>query len=575
MTDLTDLPEGRWGISRIIEDEPRSFTTAAMLQGLGDCKAYYPPMTADKTGYTLPFAVVHFPNGITGTPDADTRLVPNRLLNTTLGELTVPQRNALQSNLEEWLTGYSYIDWDNTQQVKAAFSAAGYDGTTLLKRVLLDVMKHIGHSAYRPKPVLFESHNTEYTDEFGSDPTTRWTVELGGTPTWDSGNSELDFNTTGYAEHAYRYSANDPGSIEEEAQVTVARSATSTGRVAGPGVRWTSDGTNDGYGVTIANDDPILVTYLAGTRTNLSTYTGGLTWTSGYFHTTRLAASGTAGSNVVLDFWKYDHGSTSKPSDPGWIGVDGSPDHTYTDSGANRHDDSNDISCGIAGRGSGGSDYDTRHCYWKSRAISDRGGSTAAVDTDGTATATGVGSSIASSNIGATGAGTATAATATTASADLSSGGASTATAEASTLADGDADISSAGVSTATAEGRSLAGSDVTSAGVGTATAEASATADGEAAGYAAGASTATAEGAALGSSDVSADGESTATANTEEADTGHSTSRRHRMKMMRRKRAKLHAENRNARDDRDVDVILAAVRGYYRAAYRTGFPVE
>ena len=110
MADLTDLPEGQWGLSRIIETSPRAFTVASIIQGLGECRVQYPPMLADYSGYAFPFALVHYPNGVTGTPDINTRLVPNRLLNATLGDLTSAQRTALRSQLEEWLTGYTFID---------------------------------------------------------------------------------------------------------------------------------------------------------------------------------------------------------------------------------------------------------------------------------------------------------------------------------------------------------------------------------------------------------------------------------------------------------------------------------
>jgi hypothetical protein len=89
----------------------------------------------------------------------------------------------------------------------------------------------------------------------------------------------------------------------------------------------------------------------------------------------RSAYTGTAGSNVVVDIWYQNH-STSKPSDPGWIGVDGSPDETYTDTAADRLDDSTHLYNGIVWQGQG-VDYDTRHSYYKQRAISDRGGAPA------------------------------------------------------------------------------------------------------------------------------------------------------------------------------------------------------
>ena len=368
MTDLADLPEGRWGLSRIIAESPLSFNVAAIVQGISVCKAYYPPLLADKSGYAFGFAIVHFPNGVTGTPNADTRLIPNRLLNTTLGDLTAAQTTTLRGQLEEWLTGYTYIDWDNTQQVKAAFSAAGYTAATTLKTVLLDVCRHIGLTTYRPKPIIPETHNTEYTDNFSTDPSSRWTAEMS-SATWDSVNSEYDLDLS--ADTMLRYSANGPGSIEHESQVTNVAGTAGTNRNASVAARNENTGVNECYNVYENADGVLNLTrWNAGLRTVLSNPTGpGLS--TGDFRTFRLASEGTVGSNVVLSGWYTTHG-TSKPSDPGWYGVDASPTFTYTDTSVDRLDASTNDQCGIAGRGT--TDYDTRHCYWKSRAITDRGG---------------------------------------------------------------------------------------------------------------------------------------------------------------------------------------------------------
>ncbi len=372
MADLTDLPEGRWGLSRIVETAPRVFTVAAILQRIGVCRQVsYPPLNAAKTAYTFPFAIVHFPDGVTGTPDADTRLVPNRLLNTTLGELTAAQRNALRTQLEEWLTGYSYIDWDNTQQVKAAFSAAGYDNTTTVKRVLLDVCRHLGLTAYRPRPAVFESHNTEYTDDFSTDPSARWTGILGATIAHDAANSEMDNNTNDTDAIAY-YSANDPGSIEQEAQHTYFLDGRATKDYYGTAVRVDGSAT-DGYVAMASNQDDLIYVfrYLAGTRS--TTGSNAKTLAVDEWHTTRIAASGAAGSNVAMSIWDNNHGASKPSSDPGWYGTDGTPDWTVTDSSVDRLDASTHIKCGVGWIG-GGVDWDNRASWFKERAISDRGG---------------------------------------------------------------------------------------------------------------------------------------------------------------------------------------------------------
>lgn len=364
------LLEGRWGLSRIVTDADGGFSVAAMRDRLGQrIEAYYPPLNEAKTAYTLGFAVVRLQGGVQQPANDDTRLIPNALLDATLGDLTLLQRQRLRAEIEEWFTGYQFTDYDGTVKIKAAFSAAGYTRDTPVRRILLDLFEHMGHSESRPRVIVPESHNTEYTDDFSTDPSSRWTFEAG-SASWDSGNSEYDFNTT--TNTIARYSANDPGSIEQEAQVTAIEGAARCPYVA---VRVENAGANDCYAIH-SNADGLMdmARWVAGARTTLTN------WTlpsrdSGDFVTWRLAASGAVGANVVLDAWVTNHGTT-KPSDPGWIGVDGSPDNTVTDTSVNRHDDSTDIQCGIGGR-SGASDYDTRHCFWKSRAISDRGGAAA------------------------------------------------------------------------------------------------------------------------------------------------------------------------------------------------------
>lgn len=368
------LREGRWALSRIVTDTASDFpggavgfTTAAMRDRLAaQIEAYYPPMDDAGAGFMLGFAVVRLQGGVQQPANDDTRLIPNALLDATLRDLTQAQRTRLRNEIEEWFTGYQFTDYDGTVKVKAAFSAAGYTLDTPIRRILLDLFEHMGHSESRPRLGVLAPHNTEYLDDFSTDPASRWTFESG-SAAWDSANNEYDFNAA--ATTLARYSANDPGSIEQEAQVTAIEGAARCPYVA---VRFENAGADDCYAIHSNADGFMeLVRWVAASRTALAN------WTlpsrdSGDFVTWRLAASGAVGANVVLDGWVSNHGTT-KPSDPGWIGVDGSPDNTYTDTAVGRHDDSSDIQCGIGGR-NGAGDYDTRHCFWKSRAISDRGG---------------------------------------------------------------------------------------------------------------------------------------------------------------------------------------------------------
>ena len=87
--------EGRWGLSRIVQEADGGFTTVALRDRLADgVECYYPPLNATKTAYTLPFAAVRLEGNI-GTPTADTRLIPQRLLSATLGDLSAAQRTTL------------------------------------------------------------------------------------------------------------------------------------------------------------------------------------------------------------------------------------------------------------------------------------------------------------------------------------------------------------------------------------------------------------------------------------------------------------------------------------------------
>lgn len=205
------------------------------------------------------------------------------------------------------------------------------------------------------------------TDNFATDPTSRWTFESG-SATWDSGNSEYDFDSSAITAARYLTS---PGNIEHEAQVTAVEGTSRTPYCA---VRMHNAGTNDECYWIHSNGDGnfVLARYSAGGGI-VSLATWALSRASGDFITWRLAAEGTNGNNVVLSAWATNHGST-KPSDPGWIGVDGSPGYTYTDTAAERNDDGTvHLQCGVGGR-NGAGDHDTRHSYWKARNITDRGG---------------------------------------------------------------------------------------------------------------------------------------------------------------------------------------------------------
>ncbi|HYE22518.1 MAG TPA: hypothetical protein VD998_02940, partial [Verrucomicrobiae bacterium] len=207
-----------------------------------------------------------------------------------------------------------------------------------------------------------------FTDNFDTDPyaSGRWVNEiLGGS--WDSVNQEFDLTDDSVA---IRY-ASTPGSMDHEAQVTAL--AMSGSRMVGPGVRFDQSGADTMYGSVFEAGFVNFYRYNNGVRTTIASISIGVPFTSGNFYSMRVAATGGVGNNVVLSAWVVDHGS-SKPSDPGWVGSDNSPNVTFTDNSVDRLDDAVNTHGGIAGRGNVAV-YDDRHDYFKVRAISDRGGS--------------------------------------------------------------------------------------------------------------------------------------------------------------------------------------------------------
>lgn len=365
-----NVSSGTWGLSLIIEEEPGVFTTSALLNRIasGGSECHYPPLNAAKTGYTFPYALVYCRGTVAN--DANTFFIPRNIDTTgTIGDLTIPQRNAVSNFLTSNFTGYSYTDWDGTIVNVPAFDFGSYVLSTPLVELIRALFAYLGNSDYRPRPAPFESHNTEYTDDFSTDPASRWTQELANSYTWDSGTNDLD-SGTGVGDTGQRYSANGPGSIEHEAQVT---HTGGTNRSLGPAVRFANDGTDDLYAVQAMSDTNLtLWRWNGATRTYLADPDTITTYTSGHWYTIRMAASGTSGSNVVLDVWCQEHGSSTKPSDPGWYGVDGTPGGTYTDTSVDRLDDGSlHLHCGIGGRDAGST---TTGDFFKLRAISDRAG---------------------------------------------------------------------------------------------------------------------------------------------------------------------------------------------------------
>lgn len=380
--DVSNVQDGVWGISLIEKttnpDGSIDFTTVAARQRHATkVEMYYPPLNETKTDYTRPYALVRLVGNVQPS-NAETIVLPD--LAVRFNNLTLTQRNVLKTQLSDRFPAYQFRDYDGTIKSKQAISdTITTQGDSMDMRALVTALySYMGHSIQRPRAVAYEWHNTEYTDNFTTDTSANWTTYTGTAGfTYDSANGEMDFDGDNNIGHYYN--ANNSGSMEHEAQLT----GLNAGRELGPGVRMQSGAGNyNGYGVTIDQfGNYQLWKVVAGTRTQLELVDMGVRGTTDWT-TQRLAASGGNGANVVLNYWWTNHGTT-KPSDPGWIGVDASPNETYTDTAADRLDDSSlNLENGVLGRGNIGGDSNSD--FFKLRAISDRGGAAAATVDDTT-----------------------------------------------------------------------------------------------------------------------------------------------------------------------------------------------
>lgn len=361
--EAPDIQDGDWVISKIVQEADGGFTTAALLENIApsvECK--YPPFEAG--AYLSGFALCRTTGGLIAH-STDTVDLPS-----LSSDVSIAQPRVL-GQIEDAFKGYSYIENDRgrTTVVKPDFSRSRATGE--VRNLVVELLDQLGHSKGRDKEVRLESHNTEYTDNFDTDPyPSRWVVEIG-SAAYDS--VELEYDLDNVNETMAKYIANSPGSIEHESQFTSMQIAANS-RVGVAACRMQDTSTlDDAYAFWFESNTYVLVVYLAGTRSTLASATGPTT-TAGDFYSGRISAAGSAGNNVVINLWWLDH-DTPKPSDPGWIGVDGSPNATFTDTGVTRLDDTTHTQCGTAGRGRGTEGQsDTHHDFFKIRAISDRGG---------------------------------------------------------------------------------------------------------------------------------------------------------------------------------------------------------
>lgn len=362
-------PTERWGLSRIVAQD--GWTSAAHVQGLApEISAFYPPYNQVTASYTHPFCLVRL-RGTVGSPNIDTMLFPAGDSTTQLGANLA----SVVAVLDTAILPYRYIDYRRDQIGKARLSTGSYTATTTLGEIVRHVRHHFDASISRPRPQgVPRTHNTQHLDPFTSDPGATFT-QVSSTWAHDNTNGEMDVALAGnWAMKYVGSSPTAPNHIEHEQQCSWFTGTGPADGVGGNGVRF-STSQYDAYvtNVYYGTADTINVRRIInGTASTLHTWTG-LVMAPSVCVTTRMAARGAIGNSVILEYWYVDHGASKPGTDPGWIGVDGSPSYTYTDSDASRLDDSVHVQCGIGGHWQG-IDYDTRHHRFKTRAISDRPG---------------------------------------------------------------------------------------------------------------------------------------------------------------------------------------------------------
>ena len=379
---LLPRQRGRWCFSRVVTEDStlpgaKSInTTAAQLQGLGSgLNNYYAPYDKTNDRYFLPFALVNI-SGAIQSPSSDTIILPD--LTNSIRALSRSERTSLFNFITNSFGDFSFTDQSGTNRIKSAFNTSGYNLDTTINQILEDLFDHMEHGrAYGLGSP--EIHNTEYLEDFGTDPTSRWNTPAGNDGFgWDATNFEADFSLTGNDIFSV-YSANNSGSLDHESQVTCQCHNGSERRVVGCCVRMYDNASEEGYAIWgDANASNVLIgERQAGASFSVLATQGTTTYTDGNFYTHTLAAEGTA--TVNLSGWHQDDGS-SKPSDPGWTTSATPPTATIThpDSSPDRLiNATNHVDCGIASATAIAADYDTRHDYFKLRAISDRSGGAA------------------------------------------------------------------------------------------------------------------------------------------------------------------------------------------------------
>ena len=378
----TDPDPGRWAVSRVVVVDG-TITTAASRDRLGRVVAnHYAPFVDGRP--VLSWALVHLrgtlPLDLWKWRTTETQILPDLRPTMPLEHLSPTERGALRATLDDVLGPYACLDFDGAPLERDAFSRVALPRSTRWSEVVRRVLVHLGHTTSRPRPSLFEAHNTVWTDDFATDTAASWSPWSSSSWTHDAVNGErsVAWGNAG-GPKGFRYSAHNAGSLNHEAQVSGRLVAPFRTRMGLPAVRMSAV-QRDAYVLDVHTRFPAIDVHrcVNGVVTNILNVfaePAGYAVDSEEWVTMRLAASGAVGANVLIHVWAKTETSTTKPTDPGWIGVDASPQWTYTDTAVDRLDDAVHADCGIVNTVNGSSSVaDAKYDYFKLRAIADRGG---------------------------------------------------------------------------------------------------------------------------------------------------------------------------------------------------------
>ena len=277
-------------------------------------------------------------------------------------DLAVPKRNSLKSIMDGFGASYEYDNQGDSLITVPALDTSGLNSMTLrqVKSLLLDYFEH-----GKPTGAVLDTFdsNTEFLDDFSTDPLTSRMSETGisGGTQWSYNATDDDMDITQLSWECLRYDSS-VGSSDMETQCSF-ESANNNGW-PGPTTRVAAAAATS-YEHMVHTGGTGNLYYgrrITGTQTIFDINAFALT--DSVWHTLRAAVEGT-GATVSIDTWVQIH-TSSKPSDPGWIGSDGSPDNESSDSHADR------IVTNNMGGMVNNRDVDRRFDWFKTRAVSDR-----------------------------------------------------------------------------------------------------------------------------------------------------------------------------------------------------------